>query len=125
MATKKHSKLKTFVESNFTEFAQQDSERLKALYSDFSKLWLLNKYAYDTNISYWRRVILDCSQQGYLETPDYSLIVDKDTLAEKFQRPIIGKPLSFDCVLVGFDVASCFITLLKFVIRKRWRSKRS
>lgn len=102
MATKKHSKLKTFLESNFTEFSQQDSERLKALYSDFSKLWLLNKYAYDTNICYWRRVILDCSQQGYLEANDYSLVIDKDTLTEKFQRPIIGKPLALDCVMVSF-----------------------
>ncbi|KAI8638209.1 Snf7-domain-containing protein [Parasitella parasitica] len=114
MANRKHSKLKTFLESNFTEFSQRDSERLKALYSDFSKLWLLNKYAYDTNIGYWRRVILDCSQQGYLETAEYSLVIDRDTLTEKFQRPIIGKPLSLDCVMETMEKQEELIPLSDF-----------
>lgn len=100
MATKKHSKLKNFLSSSFAEFSQENSERLKALYSDFSKLSILNKYAFDTNVSYWRRVILDCNQQGYLGSGEFSTVIEKETLAEKFQRPVIGKPLALDCVIV-------------------------
>lgn len=102
MATKKHSKLKDFLSSSFTDFNQEsNSDRLKALYSDFSKLSLLNKYAYDTNVSYWRRVILDCNQQGYLGSGEFATVIEKDTLPEKFQRPVIGRPLALDCVLVS------------------------
>lgn len=100
MATKKHSRLKTYLENNFIEFSQPASERLRALYSDFSKLAILNKYAFDTNVSYWRRVILDCSQQGCLGSSDYATVINKDNLAGKFQRPVIGKPLALDTVLV-------------------------
>lgn len=102
MATRKHSKLKTYLQANFTEFEQEEnSDRLNALYSDFSKLSLLNKYAYDTNVNYWRRVILDSNQQGYLGSNEYALVIDQDAIAEKFQRPIIGKPLALDCVIVS------------------------
>jgi hypothetical protein len=101
MATKKHSKLKTYLETSFPEFDQADSDRLKALYSDFSKLSLLNKYAYDNNVSYWRRVILDCNQQGYLGSNEHSILLEQDALADKFQRPVIGKPLALDCVIVS------------------------
>jgi hypothetical protein len=88
------------LENNFIEFSQPASERLRALYSDFSKLAILNKYAFDTNVSYWRRVILDCSQQGYLGSSDYATVINIDTIAEKFQRAVIGKPLALDTVLV-------------------------
>ncbi|KAI9480278.1 MAG: hypothetical protein EXX96DRAFT_561920 [Benjaminiella poitrasii] len=101
MATKKHSKLKSYLENNFTEFSETGSlDRLKALYSDFSKLWILNKYGYDSHVSYWRRIILDCSQQGYLRSSDYAIVIDQDTIAEQFQKPLIGKPLALDCVIV-------------------------
>lgn len=99
MATRKHSKLNDFLSNNVIEFSEQ-SERLTALYSDFSKLSLLNKYAYDTNVGFWRRVILDCNQQGYLGCADYVLAIEKEAMADKFQRPVIGKPLSLDCVVV-------------------------
>ncbi|KAI7897525.1 Snf7-domain-containing protein [Cokeromyces recurvatus] len=98
MATKKNSKLKTYLDSNFIEF-NSNSDRLKALYSDFSKLWILNKYGYDSHVSYWRRIILDCNQQGYLRSVDYAIVIDQDTIAEQFQRSLIGKPLALDCVI--------------------------
>lgn len=102
MATRKHSQLLDYLSSHITEFSQPDSDRLKALYSDFSKLYILNKYGYDTNVSFWRRVILECNQQGYLGTSEYATVIDKENLPEKFQRPIIGKPLALNCVLVSF-----------------------
>ena len=105
MATKKHSKLKTFLTTHFNEFEEKDSERLTALYTDFTKLSLFNKYAYDANISFWKRVILDSNAQGYLNCQDYAIAIEKETLAEKFQRPVIGKPLSFGCVLVSQKIS--------------------
>jgi hypothetical protein len=104
MATKKHSRLKTYLENTFIEFSQPESDRLRALYSDFSKLAILNKYAFDTNVSYWRQVILDCSQQGHLGCSEYATVINTDTIAEKFQRPVMGKPLALDTVLVSHTV---------------------
>lgn len=102
MATKKTSKLKTFLADNFPEFNPQvDSERLTALYSDFSKLFVLNQYAYDTNVNFWRRVILDVNLEGYLGSSDYAIAIEKEAIADKFQRPVIGRPLSLDCVIVS------------------------
>ncbi|KAI7897422.1 Snf7-domain-containing protein [Mucor mucedo] len=117
MATKKHSKLKDFLSASFTEFNEQNSERLKALYSDFSKLSLLNKYAYDTNVSYWRRVILDSNQQGCLGSREFATVIEKDTLPEKFQRPVIGRPLALDCVLDTMERQEELITLENFNTR--------
>lgn len=114
MATKKHSKLKDFLSANFAEFNEQESERLKALYSDFSKLSLLNKYAYDTNVSYWRRVILDSNQQGCLGSREFATVIEKDSLPEKFQRPVIGRPLALDCVLVSITFHTFIFRGIKF-----------
>lgn len=100
MATRKHSQLIDFLTRHYNEFSQENSERLKALYSDFSKLSILNKYAYDANVNFWRQVILNCNQQGYLGCSEYATAINKYDLPEKFQRAVIGRPLALDCVLV-------------------------
>lgn len=102
MAALKHSQLITYLETHFKEFnSNPPSDRIKALYSDFSKSWILNKYAFDTNLNFWRRVILDSNQQGHLHASDYLLVIDKRTLSEQFLRPIVGKPLSLPIVIVS------------------------
>lgn len=101
MATKKHSKLKSYLASNYVEFAEdQTSMRLNSLYSDFSKSHAVNPYAYEANVEFWRAIVLDCNQQGYLRTPKYATAINKHTIAEDFRRPLKGKPLALDCVLV-------------------------
>jgi hypothetical protein len=99
MSSKKR-KLSVYLASTYDEFEQPDSERLRVLYSGFSKLHLLNKYAYDTNIKYWKTVILDCNQQGFLGANDNALGLDKTSLAEQFEWPGLGQPLSLNCVIV-------------------------
>ncbi|KAI8989469.1 Snf7-domain-containing protein [Pilobolus umbonatus] len=99
MAIKRDSKLQTFLNEHFNEFSQSNKERIRALYSDFTQLSIINKYAFDLNIKFWRQVILDVSQQGYLGSSDSCLIIDRLNLSEKFMRPQIGRPLSMDLVL--------------------------
>ncbi|GAA5805255.1 Snf7-domain-containing protein [Helicostylum pulchrum] len=117
MATRKHSQLIDFLTSHYNEFSPENSNRLKALYSDFSKLSILNKYAYDTNVNFWRQVILNCNQQGYLGCSEYATAINKYDLPEKFQRAIIGKPLALDCVLATMEKQEELMPLQTFNAR--------
>lgn len=129
MATRKHSQLIDFLARNYNEFSQENSERLKALYSDFSKLSILNKYAYDANVNFWRQVILNCNQQGYLGCSEYATAINKFDLPEKFQRAVIGRPLALDCVLVCIietHYAILYILTHIFIYKRPlWKSKKN
>ncbi|PHZ14555.1 uncharacterized protein RHIMIDRAFT_235328 [Rhizopus microsporus ATCC 52813] len=116
MATKKHSKLKSYLASNYVEFAEdQTSMRLNSLYSDFSKSHTVNPYAYEANVEFWRAIVLDCNQQGYLRTPKYATAINKHTIAEDFRRPLKGKPLALDCVLEHMEKKGDLMTIDKFI----------
>jgi hypothetical protein len=102
MASKKNSKLHDYLASEYTDFdPSTHSKRLVSLYSDFSKLLLLNEYGYNANVEYWRSLILDCSLRGYLTYRNYTVILDKDSLAQDFLWKGQGTPLALDCVLVS------------------------
>ncbi|KAI8887620.1 hypothetical protein K501DRAFT_242083 [Backusella circina FSU 941] len=99
MATKKNTRLQHFLKSHFKEFQDTTSDRIRALYSDFSNQELLNEYAYKINVGFWTSVILESSVEGLLDSENYSMVINVDTLPNKFQIPVLGKPLSLDCVL--------------------------
>jgi hypothetical protein len=101
MATKKSTRLQHFLKAHFKEFQDPSSERLKALYSDFSNQSLLNEYAFKTNVRFWTNVVLESNVQGHLDSENYSLVLNVENLPNKFQVPVLGKPLSLDCVLVS------------------------
>lgn len=126
MAAKKHSKLKSYLNSNYIEFAdEQTSLRLNSLYSDFSKIHAVNQYAYDANIGFWKTIILDCNEQGYLRTSEYATAIDKATIASEFHRPLKGKPLALTCVLVSrsrsLELFEVIINFLHF--RNIWKRR--
>ncbi|KAL7320645.1 hypothetical protein PS15m_000511 [Mucor circinelloides] len=94
------TRLQDHLSSQYVDFDRETTtDRLLSLYSDFSKLKILNPYGYDANVNYWRAVILDCNLHGYLTTKDYSCFIDKDELADLFYRPQKGKPLSLNHVI--------------------------
>lgn len=96
------TRLQDHLSSQYVDFDRETTtDRLLSLYSDFSKLKILNPYGYDANVNYWRAVILDCNLHGYLTTKDYSCFIDKDELADLFYRPQKGKPLSLNHVIVS------------------------
>ncbi|ORZ13704.1 Snf7-domain-containing protein [Absidia repens] len=100
MAAKKNSRLHDYVASEYIDFdPSNQSKRLVSLYSDFSKLSLLNEYGYNANVEYWRSLILDCSLRGYFTYHNYTLLLDKDVLAQDFLWKGQGKPLALNCVL--------------------------
>ncbi|KAF7731602.1 hypothetical protein EC973_009366 [Apophysomyces ossiformis] len=101
MAVRKHSKLLTYLSTQYAEFnLQKPSLRLQSLYSDFSNLAPINTIGYDANMNYWRTVILDCNMRGLLRDPEYALAIGPDTIAYSFQLPKYGKPLALECVLI-------------------------
>lgn len=102
MAFRKNSRLHTYLAAHYVDFdLHNPTKRLNSLYSDFSKLALLNQYGYDANINYWRSIILDCNSHGLLGSADYRLALDAKELANQFLMPGIGTPLSLDCVLAS------------------------
>ncbi|KAI8388382.1 Snf7-domain-containing protein [Radiomyces spectabilis] len=116
MAIKRNSKLLSYLSVQYPDFSLTDpAPRLNSLYSDFSKLRTLNRYAYDANKRYWRSVILDCNAHGCLGSGDYNLVVDRSIMAEQFLRPITGKPLALDCVLEGMVEKGELIPLEDFM----------
>lgn len=100
--TERITRLQDHLSSQYVDFDRETTtDRLQSLYSDFSKLKILNPYGYDANVNYWRAVILDCNLHGYLTTKEYSCFIDKDELADLFYRPKKGKPLSLSHVVVS------------------------
>jgi hypothetical protein len=99
--TTRIKRLQDHLASQYVDFDQENTtDRLLSLYSDFSKLKILNPYGYDANVNYWRAVILDCNLHGYLTTKDYCCFIDKNEISDLFYRPQKGKPLSLDYVIV-------------------------
>ncbi|CEP15970.1 hypothetical protein [Parasitella parasitica] len=98
--TERISRLQDYLASQYVDFdRKKTTDRLLSLYSDFSKLKILNNYGYDANVNYWRAVILDCNLHGYLTSKYYGCFIDKNELGDLFHRPGKGKPLSLDYVL--------------------------
>lgn len=99
---KRYDRLKDFLAAEYPEFdLSTKSQRLKSLYSDFSKLYQVNEFGYNANVDYWRAVLLSCSLRGYLNYSGYTLVLDKRSLAQDFLWKNEGKPLALDCVLVS------------------------
>lgn len=99
--TERIARLQDYLSCQYVDFDRDTTtDRLLSLYSDFSRLKLLNEYGYDANVHYWRAVILDCNLHGYLSTKDYCCFIDKNELADLFYRPKKGKPLSLNNVVV-------------------------
>ncbi|KAG0186688.1 hypothetical protein DFQ28_007422 [Apophysomyces sp. BC1034] len=95
-----HSPLHQYLASQYVDFdLDNPTKRLHSLYSDFSKLKLLNPYGYECNVSYWRTVILDSNARGYLGSSEHYLAIDSSELGDKLERTGMGKPLSIDSVL--------------------------
>lgn len=95
-------RLQDYLSSQYVDFDLNfTTERLTSLYSDFSKMKILNPYGHEANVNYWRAVILDCSLHGYLTTEQYSCFIDKNEISELFYRPRKGKPLNLDHVMVN------------------------
>lgn len=100
-------RLQDHLSSQYVDFDQHDTtDRLRSLYSDFSKLKILNPYGYNANVNYWRAVVLDCNLHGYLSSKDYSCFIDKNEISELFHRPGTGKPLSLNNVIVSINFFS-------------------
>lgn len=98
--TARIKRLQDHLSSQYVDFDQHNTtDRLRSLFSDFSKLKILNPYGYNANVNYWRAVILDCNLHGYLSTKDYSCFIDKNEISELFYRPGTGKPLSLNNVI--------------------------
>ncbi|KAI8975343.1 hypothetical protein BDF20DRAFT_878067 [Mycotypha africana] len=98
--TERRQRLQHYLSLQYVDFDQaMTTDRLKSLYSDFSKLKLLNPYGYVANINYWKAVMLDCNLHGFLSTTENSCFIDSNELAELFYRPKMGKPLSMDNVV--------------------------
>lgn len=94
-------RLQDHLASQYVDFDQENTtDRLNSLYSDFSKLKILNPYGYEANVNYWRAVIFDCNIHGYLTTKDYICFIDKNEISDLFHRPQKGKPLSLNNVFV-------------------------
>ncbi|KAI7901214.1 uncharacterized protein BX663DRAFT_515290 [Cokeromyces recurvatus] len=93
-------RLQDYLSSQYVDFDQEKTtDRLLSLYSDFSKLKILNPYGYDANVNYWRAVILDCNLHGYLSAHESACLLDQQELGELFYRPKKGKSLSLDIVI--------------------------
>ncbi|KAI8143089.1 hypothetical protein BJV82DRAFT_116490 [Fennellomyces sp. T-0311] len=92
MASKRNSRLQAYLSCQYTDFdLNKPTKRLTSLYSDFSKLALLNQYGYDANVSYWRSLILDCNMQGLLGCINHKLAFNASELPDQFLRPGIVK----------------------------------
>ncbi|KAI8339613.1 Snf7-domain-containing protein [Chlamydoabsidia padenii] len=112
MAAKQYERLKDYLESEWDDFnPSNQSPRLNSLYSDFTKLSVLNEYGYKINVDYWRTVLLGCSLRGYLCYHGYTLVLDKSSLAQDFMLRRVGKPLALDCVLDSMEKEGVIISL--------------
>jgi hypothetical protein len=101
-STKRTKQLKEYLSSRFVDFdSQSTTDRLHSLYSDFSNLNILNPYAYESNIKYWRDVILDCNMHGHLNTGEEYCMINVEELPDLFYRVQKGKPLSLNSVTVN------------------------
>ncbi|KAI9031845.1 Snf7-domain-containing protein [Phycomyces nitens] len=115
MAVKRTSKLHAYLAEQYAEFGSDSLQpRLSSLFSDFSKLAMLNKYGYDANIGYWRSVILDCNRQGYLGSTDHAIVIDAASLSETFQRPGMGRPLALGHVVSSMEADGDLVALSSF-----------
>jgi hypothetical protein len=103
--TERIRRLQEYLSFQYVDFDQAiATDRLMSLYSDFSKLKILNPYGYEANVNYWRAVIFDCSLHGYLNTKDHRCFIDQNEIAELFYRQKKGKPLSLNYVIVKYTV---------------------
>lgn len=97
-------RLQQYLSSQYVDFDLKfTTDRLRSLYSDFSKLKTLNPYGHEANVNYWRAVILNCNLHGYLTTKEYSCFIDRNEISELFYRPSKGTPLCLNHVMVGAD----------------------
>lgn len=102
--TTRIKRLQDHLSSQYVDFDQYNTtDRLRSLFSDFSKLKTFNPYGYNANVNYWRAVILDFNLHGYLSTKDYTCFIDKNEISELFYRPGTGKPLSLNNVIVSIN----------------------
>ncbi|GAA5803305.1 hypothetical protein HPULCUR_008784 [Helicostylum pulchrum] len=94
-------RLQQYLSSQYVDFDLKfTTDRLRSLYSDFSKLKTLNPYGHEANVNYWRAVILNCNLHGYLTTKEYSCFIDRNEISELFYRPSKGTPLCLNHVMV-------------------------
>ncbi|KAI7852395.1 Snf7-domain-containing protein [Circinella umbellata] len=115
MASKRNSRLQAYLSCQYIDFdLNNPTKRLTSLYSDFSKLAILNQYGYDANVSYWKSLILDCNMQGLLGSNNYRLVFNANELPDQFLRPGIGKPLALDSVVNEMIQSGDIITLKQF-----------
>ncbi|KAF7730977.1 hypothetical protein EC973_001023 [Apophysomyces ossiformis] len=113
-----HSPLHHYLSSQYVDFdLEKPTDRLRSLYSDFSKLKLINSYGYESNVSYWRTVILDSNAHGYLGTSEYCLAFDANELPDSLERVGMGKPLSIDTVISSMQLKGDLMHMDQFMQR--------
>src|SRR4051812_24291913 len=91
--------LHNYLKKNYTEY-NSNTSRLAFLYSDFAPAKTSNRYGYDANIAFWKKLLVDTSRAGLLATHGDVLILETTNLEESFAWKDVGRPMGLACVLV-------------------------
>lgn len=91
--------LHIYLKANYKEY-DSNTSRLVSLYSDFAPAKTSNRYGYDANINFWKKLLIDTSRAGLLATHGDVLILETTNLEESFAWKGVGSPMGLACVLV-------------------------
>ncbi|KAI8068491.1 Snf7-domain-containing protein [Gongronella butleri] len=109
------SYLNEYVTKHYVEFSQEEhKDRLRSLYSDFTRLLPDNELGYRRNIEYWETLLLDCSLEGCFSYNLYTVSLDLNSLVLDFLRPGLGRPRSLHLVMDAMKKSGDLMTVEQF-----------
>ncbi|RUP51390.1 hypothetical protein BC936DRAFT_148413 [Jimgerdemannia flammicorona] len=91
--------LHDYLKANYKEY-EENTSRLDSLYSDFAPAKTSNRYGYDANVAFWKKLLIDTSRAGLLATNGDVLTLKTANLEEAFAWKGVGSPMGLACVLV-------------------------
>lgn len=102
--------------SSISSYSSVSTSRLKSIYSDLSRQKNSNPAAFNSNLEWWRKTLIDLVQLGLQADTSDSLLLHVDSnLAEILRYEGVGKPLGLAAVITELRDTNILFPLDNFM----------